>query len=71
MGELVLAVKRSIILNKRIDDKFTSIWDGQYDVKEAYSSGAYKIIDQYGVRVRSNQWQVPEAILSMKVGCAP
>ena len=51
VGDLVLAVRRPIILNKRIGDKFTSKWDGPYVVKEAYSSGAYKIVDQDGVRV--------------------
>ncbi|KAH0661855.1 hypothetical protein KY284_026786 [Solanum tuberosum] len=51
VGDLVLAVRRPIILNKRISDKFTSKWDGSYAVREAYSSGAYKIVDQDGVRV--------------------
>ncbi|XP_019258730.1 PREDICTED: uncharacterized protein LOC109236944 [Nicotiana attenuata] len=51
VGDLVLAVRRPIILNKRIGDKFTSKWDGPYVVKEAYSSGAYKIVDKDGLRV--------------------
>ncbi|XP_075077088.1 uncharacterized protein LOC142163843 [Nicotiana tabacum] len=51
VGDLVPAVRRPIILNKRIGDKFTSKWDGPYVVKEAYSSGAYKIIDKNGLRV--------------------
>ncbi|XP_015163276.1 uncharacterized protein [Solanum tuberosum] len=51
VGDLVLAARRPIILNKRIGDKFTSKWDGSYVVKETYSSGAYKIIDQDGVIV--------------------
>nr|XP_016465496.1 PREDICTED: uncharacterized protein LOC107788332 [Nicotiana tabacum] len=51
VGDLVLAIRRPIILNKRIGDKFTSKWDGPYVVKEAYSSGAYKIVDKDGLRV--------------------
>ncbi|XP_015166016.1 uncharacterized protein [Solanum tuberosum] len=51
VGDLVLAVRRPIILNKRIGDKFTSKWDGVYVVKDAHSSGAYKIVDQDGVKV--------------------
>nr|XP_009630049.1 uncharacterized protein K02A2.6-like [Nicotiana tomentosiformis] len=43
--DLVLAVRRPIILNKCIGDKFTSKWDRPYVVKKAYSSGTYKIID--------------------------
>ncbi|XP_075111216.1 uncharacterized protein LOC142181694 [Nicotiana tabacum] len=51
VGDLVLAVRQPIILNKRICNKFTSKWDGPYVVKEAYSSGAYKIVDKDGFRV--------------------
>lgn len=51
MRKLVLEVHRPIILNKGIGNKFTSKWDGPYVVKEAYSSGTYKIVDQDGVRV--------------------
>ncbi|XP_075098858.1 uncharacterized protein LOC142175767 [Nicotiana tabacum] len=51
VGDLVLAVRRPIILNKRIGDKFTSKWDGPYVMKETYSSGAYKIVDKDGLRV--------------------
>ncbi|TMW84847.1 hypothetical protein EJD97_024250 [Solanum chilense] len=51
VGDLVIEVRRPIILNKRIGDKFKSKWDGPYVVKMAYSSGAYKIVDQGGVRV--------------------
>ncbi|XP_019258536.1 PREDICTED: uncharacterized protein LOC109236776 [Nicotiana attenuata] len=50
VGNLVLAIRRPIILNKRIGDKFTSKWDGPYVVKEAYSSGAYKIVDKDGLK---------------------
>ncbi|XP_019253383.1 PREDICTED: uncharacterized protein LOC109232155 [Nicotiana attenuata] len=51
VGDLVLAVRRPIILNKRIGDKFTSKWDGPYVVNETYSCGAYKIVNKDGLRV--------------------
>ncbi|XP_070022468.1 uncharacterized protein [Nicotiana sylvestris] len=31
--------------------KFTSKWDGPYVVQEAYSSGAYKLVDADGMRI--------------------
>ncbi|KAL4620532.1 hypothetical protein ACB092_06G161700 [Castanea dentata] len=31
--------------------KFTSKWDGPYVVQEVYTNGAYKLIDQEGVRI--------------------
>ena len=63
--DLFLEFQRPLILNKRIGDKFTSKWDGPYVVKEAYSSGAYKIVDQDGVKVDPVH-QVLNAILLMK-----
>ncbi|KAI4366325.1 hypothetical protein MLD38_022212 [Melastoma candidum] len=51
VGDLVLAVRRPIIVTHEIGSKFTSKWDGPYVVQEAYSGGAYKIIAQDGVRV--------------------
>ena len=32
-------------------NKFFSKWDGSYIVQEVYTNGAYKIVDQDGVRV--------------------
>jgi hypothetical protein len=51
VGDLVLAVRRPIIITHRTGNKFTSKWDGPYVVKEAYTNGAYKLVDQDGVRV--------------------
>ncbi|KAI4294760.1 hypothetical protein MLD38_040913 [Melastoma candidum] len=51
VGDLVLAVRRPIIITHKTGSKFTSKWDGPYVVQEAYTGGAYKIIDQDGVRV--------------------
>ncbi|KAK2996611.1 hypothetical protein RJ639_025390, partial [Escallonia herrerae] len=46
VGDLVLAVRRPIITTHRTGNKFTSKWDGPYVVKEVYTNGAYKIVDQ-------------------------
>ncbi|XP_074300597.1 uncharacterized protein LOC141631881 [Silene latifolia] len=51
VGDLVLAVRRSIITSHKLKGKFTSMWDGPYDVQEVYTNGAYKIIDEDGVDV--------------------
>ena len=34
-----------------MSNKFLSKWDGLYVMQEVYTNGAYKIIDQDGVRV--------------------
>lgn len=49
VGDLILEVRRLIILNKCISDKFTSKWNGSYVVKKVYSSSAYKIDNQDGI----------------------
>ena len=51
VGDLVLAVRRPIITTHRIGNKFTSKWDGPYVVQEVYTNGAYKFIDNDGVRI--------------------
>ena len=51
VGDLVLAVQRPIIITHRIGNKFTSKWDGPYVVQEVYTNGAYKLIDNDGVRI--------------------
>ncbi|XP_019155716.1 PREDICTED: uncharacterized protein LOC109152471 [Ipomoea nil] len=51
VGDKVLAVRRPIIITRKTGHKFTPKWDGPYVVQEAYSGGAYKLIDENGVRV--------------------
>ena len=51
VGDLVLAVRRPIITTHRTGNKFTSKWDGPYVVQEVYTNGAYKLIDNDGVRI--------------------
>ncbi|XP_074298651.1 uncharacterized protein LOC141629572 [Silene latifolia] len=50
VGDLVLAVRRPIITSHKPVGKFTSKWDGPYVVQEVYTNGAYKIVDEDGVR---------------------
>ena len=51
VGDLVLAVRRPIIITHRTCNKFTSKWDKPYAVQKVYTNGAYKLIDNYGVRI--------------------
>ncbi|XP_059277852.1 uncharacterized protein LOC132032053 [Lycium ferocissimum] len=51
VGDQVLAVRRPIIASHKCGSKFTSKWDGPYVVQEAYTSGAYKLIDADGLRI--------------------
>uniref|UniRef100_A0A7N2N597 RNA-directed DNA polymerase n=1 Tax=Quercus lobata TaxID=97700 RepID=A0A7N2N597_QUELO len=51
VGDLVLAVRRPIITTHRTSNKFTSKWDGPSVVQEVYTNGAYKLIDNDGVRI--------------------
>ncbi|XP_060202224.1 uncharacterized protein LOC132630682 [Lycium barbarum] len=51
VGDQVLAIKRPIIISPKSGSKFTSMWDGPYVVQEAYTSGAYKLIDADGLRI--------------------
>ncbi|XP_075079268.1 uncharacterized protein LOC142164725 [Nicotiana tabacum] len=51
VGDQVLAVRRPIITSCKSGGKFTSKWDGPYVVQEAYSSGAYKLVNTDGMRI--------------------
>ncbi|KAA0053732.1 uncharacterized protein E6C27_scaffold135G001090 [Cucumis melo var. makuwa] len=51
VGDLVLAVRRPIITTRHTGNKFTPKWDGPYIVKEVFTNGAYKIVDQDGLRI--------------------
>ena len=53
VGDLVLTVQRLIITTYRTGNKFTLKWDGPYVVQEVYTNGAYKLIDNDGVRIGS------------------
>ncbi|KMT11469.1 hypothetical protein BVRB_5g107940 [Beta vulgaris subsp. vulgaris] len=51
VGDMVLAVKRPIIVSRKTGSKFDSKWDGPYVVQEVYTNGAYKIVDADGLRI--------------------
>ncbi|XP_070036138.1 uncharacterized protein [Nicotiana tomentosiformis] len=51
VGDQVLAIQRPIITFHKPVGKFTSKWDGSYVIQEAYSSGAYKLVDADGMRI--------------------
>ncbi|XP_071924896.1 uncharacterized protein [Coffea arabica] len=51
IGELVLAVRRPIILTHGGQRKFTPKWDGPYVVREVYTNGSYKLVAEDGLRV--------------------
>ncbi|KAG5553118.1 hypothetical protein RHGRI_011101 [Rhododendron griersonianum] len=50
-GHLVLTVRRPINTTHKISGKFISKRDGPYVVQEVYSSGAYKLVAEDGLRV--------------------
>ena len=47
-GDLVLMLKRPIVVTRRTGGKFDPKWDGPYEIREVYSNGAYRITDQDG-----------------------
>ncbi|KAL0298854.1 UNVERIFIED_CONTAM: hypothetical protein Sradi_6545200 [Sesamum radiatum] len=51
VGNLVLAARRPIITTHRTGNKFLPKWDGPYVVKEAYTNGAYKLVDENSLRI--------------------
>ncbi|XP_071933710.1 uncharacterized protein [Coffea arabica] len=51
IGELVLTVRRPIILTHGGQRMFTSKWDGPYVVREMYTNGSYKLVADDGLRV--------------------
>ncbi|KAG2577294.1 hypothetical protein PVAP13_6NG090015 [Panicum virgatum] len=49
-GELVLVLRRPIIVTHKTKGKFESKWDGPYIIEKAYDGGAYQFIDHHGNR---------------------
>ncbi|XP_060190501.1 uncharacterized protein LOC132619687 [Lycium barbarum] len=47
----VLAVRRPTIVSHKSGGEFTSKWDGPYVIQEAYSGGAYKLVNADGLRI--------------------
>lgn len=51
VGDLVLAIRRPIVITRKTRGNFLPKWDGPYVVTEVYTNGVYKIIDKDGLRV--------------------
>ena len=51
VGDLVLVVRRPIIITHRTKNKFVSKWDEPYVVQEAYTNGTYKLVAEDGLRI--------------------
>ncbi|XP_070045763.1 uncharacterized protein [Nicotiana tomentosiformis] len=51
LAELEALDEKMLEAQQSLEWKFTSKWDGPYVIQEAYSSGAYKLVDAYGMRI--------------------
>jgi hypothetical protein len=49
-GELVLALRRPIVVTHKTKGKFEPKWEGPYAIEQVYNGGAYQLVDQQGVR---------------------
>jgi hypothetical protein len=49
-GELVLVLRRPIVVTRKTKGKFEPKWEGPYVIEQAYDGGAYQLIDQQGIR---------------------
>ena len=47
-GDLVLAVRRSMVMTHKTKRKFQSKWEGSFIVESVYSNGAYRLIASDG-----------------------
>jgi len=47
-GDLVLAVRRPMIMTHKTKEKFQPKWEGPFVVKSVYSNGAYRLITPDG-----------------------
>ena len=50
-GELVLSVRRPMILTSKKKEKFQSKWEGPFVVETVYSNGAYRLVKPNGDRI--------------------
>ncbi|KAB2608599.1 S2-RNase [Pyrus ussuriensis x Pyrus communis] len=50
-GDLVLALRRPIIITHKTKSKFTSKWDGPYVIQEVYTNNAYLIMAEDGLKI--------------------
>ena len=48
VGELVLTVKRPIVITRRMQGKFEAKWEGPYVITKVFLKGAYELSDSEG-----------------------
>ena len=50
-GDLVLAVRRPMVMTYKTKGKFQGKWEGPFVVESVYSNGAYRLITQTAIRL--------------------
>ena len=53
VGDLVLTVKRPVVITRRMKGKFEAKWEGPYVVTKVFLRGAYELSDSEGRRIYS------------------
>ena len=48
VGDLVLAVRRSMVMTHKTKGKFQPKWEGPFVIESVYSNGAYRLINVEG-----------------------
>ena len=48
-GELVLVLRRPIVVTHRTKGKFKPKWEGPFVIERVYDGGAYQLIDDQGL----------------------
>jgi hypothetical protein len=48
VGDLVLVVRRPMIMTHKTKGKFQPKWEGPFVIESVYSNGAYRLIDEKG-----------------------
>jgi hypothetical protein len=49
-GELVLVLRRPIVVTHKTKGKFEPKWEGPYAIEKVYDGGAYQLVDPQGAR---------------------
>jgi hypothetical protein len=49
-GELVLVLRRPIVVMHKTKGKFEPKWEGPYAIEQVYDGGAYQLVDPQGAR---------------------
>jgi hypothetical protein len=49
-GELVLILRRPIVITHKTKGKFEPKWEGPYAIEQVYNGGEYQLVDPQGAR---------------------